>query len=154
MQPGIRPQPWRGTAGDLIHRLHEQPRSTVSWENHGRTHRSQFLIAPIMRPGGDTTADRSDPTDNEHQVVVDWPFNKSKPRGYWVTNLSEESLSQVVKLTQLPTKVHGRLEDLAERFGLRDYEGRTFAGWHHHVTLVSAAYIFSLLDSLKATGLA
>jgi SRSO17 transposase len=155
MQPGIRPQPWRGTAGDLVHRLHDQPRSTVSWENEeGRTHRSQFLTAPIMRPGGDTPGERSEPADAEHQLVVDWPFSKARPRGYWITNLTAESLTQVVKLTRLPTRAHHRLESLAARFGLRDYEGRTFAGWHHHVTLVSAACIFSVLDSLRATGLA
>jgi len=154
MQPGGLPHPWRGTAGDLVHRLHDQPRSTVSWANDDRTHRSQFLIAPIMRPGpGDEPAERYDPSADEHQLVVDWPFNKSKPRGYWITNLADTELSTVVRLTHLPGKVHSRLEDLASRFGLRDYEGRTFAGWHHHVTLVSAAYIFCLLDSLRTTGL-
>ncbi|MEU4217631.1 IS701 family transposase [Actinoplanes sp. NPDC026623] len=154
MQPGVRPQPWRGTAGDLVHRLHDQPRSTVSWENQERVHRSQFLTAPIMPPGGETPAERSDPTETEHQLVVDWPFNKSRPRGFWITNLTDESLSYVVRLTRLPVKVHSRLESLASRFGLRDYEGRTFGGWHHHVTMVSAAYIYALLDSLRATNLA
>jgi len=150
MQPGVRPQPWRGTAGDLVHRLHDQPRSTVSWENAGRTHRSQFLTAPILRPGpGDEPAERYDGSASEHQLVVDWPFNKAKPRGYWVTNLSDTELSDVVQLTQMPVKVHNRVEGLASRFGLRDYEGRTFAGWHHHVTLVSAAYIFTLLENLR-----
>ncbi|MFI5934569.1 IS701 family transposase [Actinoplanes sp. NPDC051494] len=154
MQPGVRPQPWRGSAGDLVHRLHDQPRSTVSWEHEGRTHRSQFLTAPIMRPGaGDPATDRHEPGGAEHQLIVDWPFNKSQPRGYWITNLSDEPLSDVVKLTRLPGRVHTRLESLASRFGLRDYEGRTFSGWHHHVTLVSAAYVFSLIESLRHSGL-
>ncbi|MFC0110199.1 hypothetical protein ACFFRB_28540 [Kibdelosporangium aridum subsp. largum] len=29
---------------------------------------------------------------------------------------------------------------LRDDFGLRHFEGRSYAGWHHHVTLVSAAH--------------
>jgi len=147
MQPGIRQQPWHGTAGDLIHRFHDQPRSTVSWHDDGGTHRSQFLTAPIMRPSA-----AGDPGAVEHQLFVHWPHNRPKPQGYWITNLNDTELSDVVGLTHLPAKAHHRLEDIAARFGLRDYEGRTFSGWHHHVTLVAAAYIFTLLDALRGPG--
>ncbi|MFI7603465.1 IS701 family transposase [Actinoplanes sp. NPDC049681] len=154
LQPGVRPSPWQGTAGDLVHRLHAQPRATISWENDGRTHRSQFLTAPIMRPGGPGGQPEGYSRGAaEHQLVVDWPFNKPKPRGYWITNIDDEPLASVVELMRLPSRVHSRLEAIAARFGLRDYEGRTFAGWHHHVTLVSAACIFSLLDSLRSATL-
>ena len=34
--------------------------------------------------------------------------------------------------------------EMADRYGLFDFEGRSFPGWHHHVTLVSAAYLYGL----------
>jgi SRSO17 transposase len=30
--------------------------------------------------------------------------------------------------------------DIADRVGVRDYAGRSFAGWHRHMTLASAAH--------------
>jgi hypothetical protein len=31
------------------------------------------------------------------------------------------------------------LTEIAERVGIRDFSGRSFVGWHRHVTLASAA---------------
>jgi SRSO17 transposase len=35
-----------------------------------------------------------------------------------------------------------------EHSGLRHFEGRSYRGWHHHVTLVSAAHGYLLLGRL------
>jgi SRSO17 transposase len=32
-----------------------------------------------------------------------------------------------------------------EEFGLGDFEGRSFRGWHHHVTLASAAFGYDMV---------
>ncbi|MEO7016728.1 MAG: hypothetical protein ABI130_16340 [Leifsonia sp.] len=34
------------------------------------------------------------------------------------------------------------VRELKQGLGLAHFEGRTFAGWHHHVTLVTAAQLF------------
>ncbi|MGW3369577.1 IS701 family transposase, partial [Streptosporangium canum] len=33
--------------------------------------------------------------------------------------------------------------------GLDHFEGRTWSGWHHHVTLVSVAHAFCTLERLN-----
>jgi SRSO17 transposase len=33
--------------------------------------------------------------------------------------------------------------------GLDHFEGRSFAGWHHHVTLVAVAHGFLTLERLR-----
>jgi SRSO17 transposase len=38
--------------------------------------------------------------------------------------------------------------ELNDGLGLDHYEGRSFAGWHHHVTLVSLAHAFVTLQRL------
>lgn len=43
---------------------------------------------------------------------------------------------------------------LEEDCGLLDFEGRSYPGWHHHMTLVSAAYTYSRLYSPASTALA
>jgi SRSO17 transposase len=35
--------------------------------------------------------------------------------------------------------------------GLDHFEGRGWAGWHHHVTLVSVAHRFLILERLRPT---
>jgi len=39
---------------------------------------------------------------------------------------------------------------LSEECGLQHFEGRSYRGWHHHVTLVSAAHTYQLLRELDA----
>jgi SRSO17 transposase len=36
--------------------------------------------------------------------------------------------------------------ELKDALGLDHFEGRSFGGWHHHVTLVSAAHGFLTLE--------
>jgi hypothetical protein len=38
--------------------------------------------------------------------------------------------------------------ELKDGLGLDHFEGRSFGGWHHHVTLVSAAHAFVTLQRL------
>ncbi|GAA3436544.1 hypothetical protein GCM10018954_061530 [Kutzneria kofuensis] len=37
---------------------------------------------------------------------------------------------------------------LNDGFGLRHFEGRSFRGWHHHVTLASAAHAYATLSAM------
>jgi SRSO17 transposase len=38
--------------------------------------------------------------------------------------------------------------ELKDALGLDHFEGRSFKGWHHHVTLVSVAHAFVTLQRL------
>ena len=39
---------------------------------------------------------------------------------------------------------------LKEELGLDHYEGRSWNGWHHHVTLVMLAYSFLTMETLRS----
>ncbi|MEV8319567.1 transposase [Streptomyces sp. NPDC059900] len=68
--------------------------------------------------------------------------------GVWVTNLPRERSGELAVLAGLPRRAAGAVVELRE-YGLQDFEGRSFPGWHHHMTLVSAAYAH---DRLAASG--
>ncbi|MGW4688904.1 IS701 family transposase, partial [Streptomyces sp. NPDC004244] len=38
--------------------------------------------------------------------------------------------------------------EMKQALGLAHFEGRTWRGWHHHVTLVSATHAFCTLQRL------
>ncbi|MFC8715444.1 MULTISPECIES: IS701 family transposase [unclassified Streptomyces] len=73
------------------------------------------------------------------------------PRGipvrFWLTNLTDRSIADVMDRLRLHRRSQADLRVLEEDFGLRDFEGRSFRGWHHHMTMVSAAYLFDLLGT-------
>ncbi|MFB7667622.1 IS701 family transposase [Kitasatospora sp. NPDC056138] len=67
------------------------------------------------------------------------------PGQLWITNMVHRPVGELLRYTQRHPAT-GETVDLLQRgFGLRDFEGRSFPGWHRHMTLVSAAFTYSRL---------
>jgi len=80
-------------------------------------------------------------------VLIEWPANTAAPTKYWFSNLPEGvSWRRLVRLAKLRWRVEQNYQQLKEELGLDHYEGRSWQGWHHHVTLVCLAYAFLLLE--------
>ncbi|CAO0836745.1 hypothetical protein SMICM17S_09443 [Streptomyces microflavus] len=62
------------------------------------------------------------------------------PAELWLTNMTDVPPGELHRLTRLVDRVDHDFRETAERVGIRDYTGRSFAGWHRHVTLASAAH--------------
>ncbi|MFF3749068.1 transposase [Streptomyces sp. NPDC002018] len=60
----------------------------------------------------------------------------------WLTNLVDRPLPDLRPLMRQPRLAASVVSTLHEDFGLGDFEGRSFPGWHHHTTLVSAAFVY------------
>jgi SRSO17 transposase len=149
------PQPGHTvTPGDLaLGAVNTAARATVSWTEgvESRSRYSQFLVvqlpAAIPAPYQGAQAVMHRPR-RPRRLIAEWPLGKPKPRGYWVTNLSSRLLPDLVALAKLGWRPRHDLHRMAEEFGLGDFEGRSFQGWHHHVTLVGAAYAHHCLERL------
>ncbi|MCX4687040.1 transposase [Kitasatospora purpeofusca] len=63
----------------------------------------------------------------------------SGPRRYWLTDLAEDAPG-VLALLDAASATRSTVDRLGSDFGLLDFSGRSYTGWHHHMTLVSAAY--------------
>ncbi|GAA4800714.1 IS701-like element ISBj9 family transposase [Streptomyces ziwulingensis] len=64
---------------------------------------------------------------------------------YWLTDLTTLTTAALVALAAVPAGIAGDVTGTGRRIGLYDFEGRTFAGWHRHITLASAAHAAALL---------
>ncbi|WP_443050492.1 IS701 family transposase [Streptomyces sp. H27-D2] len=64
----------------------------------------------------------------------------------WITDLVHRPPGELLDLARLHAGTADTLERLENDFGLRAFEGRSFPGWHHHMTLVSAAFAYSSLS--------
>jgi hypothetical protein len=49
-------------------------------------------------------------------------------------------MGTLLRLTRLTQRVARDFTEIADRVGIRDFSGRSFVGWHRHVTLASAAH--------------
>ena len=62
---------------------------------------------------------------------------------YYFVNLPPTaSVRQIVRLAHQRWAIEQQYQDLKTELGLDHFEGRTFAGWHHHVVLTAIAYNF------------
>ncbi len=68
----------------------------------------------------------------------------------WITSLIDADTDHLLGLARLIAGTKAATHTLEQEFGLLDFEGRSFPGWHHHMTLVSAAYAYDRL--LRRTG--
>src|SRR6266511_831091 len=82
-------------------------------------------------------------------LLAEWPQGEPEPVKYWLANLDDDlPLVELVRLAKLRWRVEHDYRELKDALGLDHFEGRSFKGWHHHVTLVSVAHAFVTLERL------
>ena len=82
-------------------------------------------------------------------LLAEWPDAAAAPSGFWLTDLSERTpLSELVRLTGSRTRVGYDRAVMRDRLGFGHYGGRSWPGWHHHVTLSTAAHAFTVEQRL------
>jgi hypothetical protein len=58
----------------------------------------------------------------------------------WLTNMTATPTSSLARLSKLTGRVDRDFAAISDQVGIRDFSGRSFSGWHRHVTLASAAH--------------
>jgi SRSO17 transposase len=82
-------------------------------------------------------------------LIAEWPPGETEPTRYWLSNLPAGTpLRRLVRLAKLRWRIEHDYREVKTGLGLDHYEGRTWQGWHHHTTLVSAAHAFLTLQRM------
>ena len=85
-------------------------------------------------------ADRSFPAC---WLLAEWPPEADEPTGYWLSTLPEDTpLDELVRLAKIRWRVEHDYRELKTGLGLDHFEGRSYLGWHRHVTLAVLAQAF------------
>lgn len=85
----------------------------------------------------------ADGAEGEQTLLIEWPTGERAPVGYWLVTLPlTTALSAVVATVKDRWWVERGYRELKREVGLRDFQGRGWRGFHHHVTLCIAAYGF------------
>lgn len=129
---------------------------TVAWREGSRGKLSSRFLALRVRPANVRV--RRAAGEEELPLawlVCEWPDSADEPVKYWLSNLPEDTpLERLVALAKLRWRIEHDYRELKDALGLDHFEGRSFRGWHHHVTLVSLAHAFLTLERLNPKALA
>ncbi|MER7395010.1 transposase [Streptomyces sp. NPDC000151] len=79
-------------------------------------------------------------------LVGEWRDPQGPPAALWVTNMTAVPAGALLRLTGLGGRACQDLAAAGEDVGLKDFEGRSFRGWHRHMTLASAAHAVAALS--------
>jgi SRSO17 transposase len=72
----------------------------------------------------------------EVTLLVEWPEGADAPTDYWLSSLPEDTpLTELVRLAKIRWRIEHDYRELKHGLGLDHFEGRSWNGWHHHVTL-------------------
>ena len=83
-------------------------------------------------------------------LLVERKPGEKSPCKYFLSNMDEStSLTTLVKTTKMRWRIEIDYKMLKGEVGLDRYEGRSWNGWHHHVTLSTMAYLFLLLERFR-----
>lgn len=124
-----RPVTWRpGTKGPLRSRFAH----TTVWPAHQWTSHGAPDSAPV-------------------RLLIEWPHGEAAPTKYWLADLPGEALGlrRFVRLAKGRWRIEQDYRELKDELGFDHFEGRSWPGWHHHVTLASMAYAFLVLETLR-----
>ncbi|MBV7699681.1 transposase [Streptomyces sp. TRM70350] len=87
-------------------------------------------------------------------LVGEWSGAHPRPQRLWLTSAHTKSLPKVLRLSRLPDVVERDFTDISDHVGMRDFVGRSFPGWHRHVTLASIAHLVAALVKHAGTTVA
>jgi SRSO17 transposase len=91
--------------------------------------------------------DRDRQAPREEWLIVEWPEGHDEPADYWLSNLpAATEPERLARLARLRWMIELDYKQLKGELGLDHYEGRSYLGFHHHCTLVTAAHGFLTLE--------
>lgn len=163
---GVEPEtaPYGGRGRPPVPRYREKPSSlkelalqagagaarAVSWREGTKGGLRSRFLALRVRPANVELRRAADRAGEELELVwllAEWPPGAEEPTKYWLSNLPASTpLKRLVGLAKLRWRVEHDYRELKDALGLDHFEGRSYRGWNHHVTLVSVAHAFLTLE--------
>ena len=164
--PQVEPElrPWKGLGRPPVARYHAKPCSLralildagaeqaveVCWRHGSRGPMTSRFIALQVRPANIELRRQAANAATElplRWLLAEWPNGADEPTDYWLSSLPTDTpIAELVRLGKLRWRIEHDYRELKDALGLDHFEGRSYRGWHHHVTLVSIAHAFLTLE--------
>ena len=95
--------------------------------------------------------DGTDAGDREPMwLMIEWPDGESNPTKFVLTTMPRHmSKKQIVRIVKERWRTERAYEELKGELGLDHFEGRSFPGWHHHISVVLSCYAFIVAERVR-----
>lgn len=137
------------SAAELGLRIPRKKFRKVTWREGSKTSlSSRFHICRVK-----TIHDDGMPIEDREAVwlLIEWPHDEISPTKFMLTTLPRKmSKKELVRHIKERWRTERMYEDLKGELGLDHFEGRSFRGWHHHVSVVICCYAFVVAERARA----
>jgi SRSO17 transposase len=101
------------------------------------------FVALRVRPANRDIPRAQDGSLPECWLLAEWPPGKNEPTDYWLSTLDPDTpIKTLVRLAKIRWRIEHDYRELKHGLGLDHFEGRSYLGWHRHVTLAAVAQAF------------
>jgi SRSO17 transposase len=101
------------------------------------------FLAIRVRPANRDIPRRPDGSLPQCWLLAEWPPEADEPTDYWLSDLPEDTpVEELVRLAKIRWRIEHDYRELKTGLGLAHFEGRSYIGWHRHVTLAVLAQAF------------
>jgi SRSO17 transposase len=136
------------TVGELIARVAATDSRIVAFRDgpDGESTESWFVFVRVRAAHGWQHAQAP---RREEWLIAEWPLGRPEPTDHWISNLPPDTEPErLARLARMRWKIELDYKQLKGELGLDHYEGRSYAGWHHHTALVTVAHGYLTLERL------
>ena len=107
------------------------------------------FVAIRVRPANRDIPRADDGSLPECWLLAEWPPQADEPADYWLSDLPPDTpIAELVRLAKIRWRIEHDYRELKTGLGLGHFEGRSFTGWHRHVTLAALAQAFCTMIRL------
>jgi SRSO17 transposase len=104
---------------------------------------TSWFLAIQIRPASRRIPRAADGSLPACWLLAEWPPGADEPTGYWLSNLAGDTpIAELARLAKIRWRVEHDYRELKTGLGLAHFEGRSWTGWHRHVTLAALAQAF------------
>ncbi|MDX8037651.1 IS701 family transposase [Lentzea sp. BCCO 10_0856] len=120
---------------------------TVTWREGSKgALSSQFVFLRVRPAGHRVPRSPEDGALPQRWLIAEWPDGEPEPVTYWLSSLpATTSPADLIRYAKIRWRIEHDYRELKTALGLDHFEGRSWQGWHRHVTLVTAAHLFLTL---------
>ena len=121
----------------------------VTWRHGSKgAQRGRFATLSLWAANGWRQGPQ--PERVEEVALIEWPEEEPAPTRYWLAGLGRKlSLPKLVATARARWRVEQDYRELKDELGLDHFEGRSWQGFHHHVALVTTAFVFLRLEQAR-----
>jgi SRSO17 transposase len=143
-----RPRGETASIGDLAEALKPKAFRRCTWRDGTKNVMSSRFCFVRVKTAHD---DGFEPTDREPQwLIVEWSNDGREKKKFHLTTLPRRmTKKQIVGLLKERWRTERVYQELKGELGFDHFEGRTFPGWHHHVSVVLCCYAFVIAERVR-----